>query len=504
MAVEVQKLCVLFYYQQSLSLGSGYPLVYWEWYRTATAEMVEGSHYVSQTLNGYAPQEMSVSPCFGSLKEETLETGLLSPQIFNLFVVKKAAEYLKTRKVKSIKCRGADDSLHYDIPKDSPLSPKHLHALILWCDFIKFRVKLIESLSGDDLADVKSENSKFFFVSKSLRELVAYFGSDGKRYSVNGQVKGPFYCASREVGNLSGFCIGFNIPTATTKMLPVALRMAGPQGTVMTVGKQSGRSRCQPLFDTTWISMFFEEDEYLWFGSLYPLRVEDVFPMETARSYRSIIGLLYIFDAAVSGKIERGMSVTAEEMKKLDFCLKYARNENMENEDVPDGVDEYILDSVKAFCAKKRKLTLSMHGLSKLHESMRNMIFYGLSKRVSIPSDRTNIFRSELFVQFPSLVQIEMDTTMGYGHYGGACPLNLISLLSVLDEANIPDCFQVLQLSDDNDYDDEDDSDDVEDSGAGWIGDAFTSNIKEQFTAKNWNIEMKRMEYQDSIIITRM
>ena len=477
MAVEVQKLCVLFYYQQSPSLGAGYPLLYWKWYRTATAEEV-GNSYISNALNGYTPQEMCVHPHFSNSKEEVLTTGLLTPKTFEVFVVKKAVEYMKTQKVKRIRCRPfveAYDPLHTGIKDGSQLTPMHLHALILWCDFIKFRVKLIESLSGDNLENVKSENSKFFWVSKSLRELVAYFGSDGHGYCMNGMVKGPFYSASREVENLSGFCIGFNIPTATTKILPVTLRMAGSHGMVIKVGNQSTHSKYQPLFDTTWISTFFEEEEYLWFGSLYPLRVEDVLIMETAASYRSIIAALYIFDAAVSGPHLDDIAVSTKEMKILDFCLKYARNETMENEDKPDGVDDYILDSVKAFCAKKRKLTLDLHAMSRRDQSLQNMILYGVSWSESIPSDRTNIFRSELFVQFPNLAEIEMEMT-GY-------PLNLLCLLSVLDEGETLNMFQLKLIDQDQT----------------WMKNAFLAvpNVKELFVAKNWLIEFETIVDDD-------
>ena len=151
-------------------------------------------------------------------------------------------------------------------------------------------------------------------------------------------------------------------------------------------------------------------------------------------------------------------------------------------------MDDYILDSVKAFCAKKRKLTLSMFELGKLHDSLQNMIFYGLSESESIPSDRTNIFRSELFVQFPNVVQIDMET-MGYRD---GYPINLLSLLSVLDETNIPDCFQVLRVGEGDGY------------GRGWVEGAMKAipDIIEQFTAKNWNICME--DGSKRITITRM
>ena len=109
------------------------------------------------------------------------------------------------------------------------------------------------------------------------------------------------------------------------------------------------------------------------------------------------------------------------------------------------------------------------------------MILYGQSRSESIPSDRTNIFRSELFVQFPNLVEIEMDTMES--------ALTFLSLLSVLDEANIPDCFKMLKLSD---YTQE------------WMKEAFLAipNIAEQFAAKNWNVKVH--DDEEWIIITRV
>ena len=69
---------------------------------------------------------------------------------------------------------------------------------------------------------------------------------------------------------------------------------------------------------------------------------------------------------------------------------------------------------------------------------------------------------------FPNLVEVELWVPRYYR-------LNLLSLLSVLAESTFPPSFQVLKIK----------------CYGGWLKRAFNriTNIKEQFAAKNWEIE---------------
>merc|ERR1719242_1364310 len=113
---------------------------------------------------------------------------------------------------------------------------------------------------------------------------------------------------------------------------------------MITVGNQKTLdSKQQPLFNATWISAFAEEDEYLWFGSVYGLSVEAISIVASSRVYHRSIGALYLFGAALSGQEMYGMKVKEKDVKILDFCFQHLRNEAAAER--PKCVDDYVLDS---------------------------------------------------------------------------------------------------------------------------------------------------------------
>ena len=99
-----------------------------------------------------------------------------------------------------------------------------------------------------------------------------------------------------------------------------------------------------------------------------------------------------------------------------------------------------------------------------------------------IPNDRTNIFRPILFQLFPNLVEIEMDNS----HHA----LNLLSLLSVLEESAIPQSFKVLK---------------VKDKDRKWLKRAVEAvpEIEKQFKSKGWMLELKIIANEHWIFVTK-
>ena len=113
-------------------------------------------------------------------------------------------------------------------------------------------------------------------------------------------------------------------------------------------------------------------------------------------------------------------------------------------------------------------------------------MFYGVSKTEDIPEDKSNVFRADLFALFPNLVEIELWTS-----WGGCYPLNLLSLLSVLNEADIPPSFQKLR---------------IRDARRRWIERAVSAvpDVEEQFEAKGFLFEAEVPQYaRHWITITR-
>ena len=135
-------------------------------------------------------------------------------------------------------------------------------------------------------------------------------------------------------------------------------------------------------------------------------------------------------------------------------------------------MDDYVLDSVYAFCQNKTKIKLGTNRLSGLNMSFLMMLYYGIATTASydIPDDKSNIFRSVIFDLFPNLVELQLWTNRH--------PFNPLSLLSVLGETTIPSSFQVLKM------------DDWEQA---WLREAFDGNVglKEQYAANGWEFEVE-------------
>ena len=111
------------------------------------------------------------------------------------------------------------------------------------------------------------------------------------------------------------------------------------------------------------------------------------------------------------------------------------------------------------------------------------LIFYGIKKDYdSIPNDNTNIFRSDLFCLFPRITEVELWNDNGYR-------LNLLSLLSVLAEADIPPSFQRLR---------------IRDYGQQWIKKTFSAipDIEERYKAKSFVIKTETTEVLRHITCT--
>ena len=139
----------------------------------------------------------------------------------------------------------------------------------------------------------------------------------------------------------------------------------------------------------------------------------------------------------------------------------------------PKGVDDFVLENVYSFAQSKTKIFLDPFRMSSVDEAFQELIFYGLSKTEEIPNDKTNIFRADLFSLFPNVVEVELWTD-GY-------PLNLLSLLSVLNEADIPPSFQRIRIMDELNW---------------WIEGAVSAvpDVEEQFAAKGFLFETETVK----------
>ena len=88
------------------SFATGYPLFYWEWWRTAKRKDVVGrGRYRHMDFGDRKISDLSVYPRFKDIREEVMATNLISKANFDEFGVQKAAEYFETKHCRKIKSK---------------------------------------------------------------------------------------------------------------------------------------------------------------------------------------------------------------------------------------------------------------------------------------------------------------------------------------------------------------------------------------------------------------
>ena len=198
--------------------------------------------------------------------------------------------------------------------------------------------------------------------------------------------------------------------------------------------------------------------------------------MESTRGYSKTFPALWLFGAALAGQLDGGSEAKDGDVEILDFCLKHVLGAPLPPK--PKCVDEYVLDNVYCFCQNKTKVLLDVEEVASLRDSFGNLIFYGTAFGPFVPDDNSNIFRSILFELFVNLVEIELWVFAGHR-------VNLLSLLSVLDESVIPSSFKLLKIQDI--------------SKGRCLKDHFDAipDVKEQYAAKQWSIEFETIRDKD-------
>ena len=99
---------------------------------------------------------------------------------FRNLVMKKAAEYIKTRKAKSLQGDYVACPRHYGIDEQAPITIHHLLSIILYTDTTALSADFSASFRKlhpyETLSQIKRRNSKYWWWSKYLRETVEIYG----------------------------------------------------------------------------------------------------------------------------------------------------------------------------------------------------------------------------------------------------------------------------------------------------------------------------------------
>ena len=200
--------------EQFSKFNFGERFYYWQWYKSNNDEDTfcnTGSTYKTYYVNQF----------YDNFKEEVIN--VLSVEKYNGILIKATKYMTDSDYIKELKSKDCEFYLHYGINPGSSIKMEHLIAIILYTDFTEISYQFSRSFrqidKNETLESIKKRNSKYFWWSRYLRELVEVYGID--TYPDNTNITEFFHGTSyllfpRMVAKFKG-------PTSTTSQLEVAI-----------------------------------------------------------------------------------------------------------------------------------------------------------------------------------------------------------------------------------------------------------------------------------------
>merc|ERR1712228_728046 len=310
--IKLMEQYIAFIDLQSNTFSVGYRWYYWKKYKAM--KQLPTNETMSSNINdhsGYNVEDLFVKQKYKNFKIEMMEYSNISMVQYRE-CMNKAKNYLKSEIVKKQKPykQSRITVLHYEISETALLSLWNLISLILYSDYTahcrEFSASFRALSPFEPLEVTKERNREFWWMSKTLRETVELFGQcryDDEYARYKNTVKGPFYCGVNKVMVLPEFNLRLCAPTSTTMQIEIALKFATRNGTVIQLNNNSGNDYDHlRLFNISWISRFKDEDERLFIGGFWRIRVESIRLTKTKENFETFFVSLFYFDAMVTAK----------------------------------------------------------------------------------------------------------------------------------------------------------------------------------------------------------
>eukprot|EP01083_Nonionella_stella_P101659 288356_1 len=252
--------------------------------------------------------------------------------------------------------------LHCDVKPNALLLPRHLLSCCLYSGFTElcthfgatFRIiKPFETLSS-----VKARHSHYWWLSKSLFELVQFYGISGEgEYNENtgkyeNKLCGPFYCGMCGIMPFPEVSIRVNCPLSTSYEIRVAMKFADSDhdGIVIqfnnTADYYSKRVRG---FPTGWLSQYTDENEVLFFGSDFRLPIESTRTPHTKQIFEVFCGAIYKFECMLNGcRPRHKIKMTEDELLIIDSLCNW----RLGNFKAAGKIHRFVLDTFANVCTR--------------------------------------------------------------------------------------------------------------------------------------------------------
>eukprot|EP01084_Bolivina_argentea_P134023 236476_1 len=399
----------------SSAFSIGITWYYWDYYK-AKKEIEQATSWDGQNENdhlGYNYQDLFVKKKYKHLKQEVLNNKQHSIALDSFAqILKKATQYMIVDKVRNIplsRWDGGSGGLHYGIKKGSAFTMDHLTSILLYTDFTVLSRTFTSTfrLFKDELiSDAKQRNAEYANWSRLFRETVQYFGTKLEK-----ERKQPFFCGMTKL-LIPSFVIRLCGPTSTTKQLGCALRFANNKGIILAVNN-GGNYQSQFLrhFDVSYLSCFSDEDERIFCGGVYPLRLETVRLVADNVNLYVFLKPLFFFDCMVSGiELASGLNAGKSRSLKIISVLISKQNKFL----------KYVNDTFTAFCENKTQIAINMHLINEQFKLLSSSIFVSSS-----PHLLDIVLIAKLFVNCKHVIIYDDSAS-----YNTSYPFDLIAFVS--------------------------------------------------------------------------
>eukprot|EP01084_Bolivina_argentea_P279155 477210_1 len=375
----------------------GYRFYYWPYYKTQ--QIHTDSNWNNNSNDGYYVYELYIEIKYESLKQEILNNNLfiLQLQQYDQSVIK-INKFINTDKAKQTKsCQRPTqrDPLQYGITANSLITFNHLLAITLYCDWSElaraFSKSFRKTSSYQPIIEVKEKNSEYGNWSKLIRESVEYFGWKGfgdvkgnwmnlNRSFITNELIGPFFCGMSFIMIMPSFNIRLCGPTSTSRQKQVATKFGGDKGIIMQLNnnctEMNGELRG---FYCSWLSNYPQEDEVLFAGGEYRIRIESVFIIDSKQKFEKFVHAFYFFDCMLNGSIlgrHQKYKVTENYFEIINNLIKRKLKGKIEN----NIYSQYIHDTFASFTDNKYEIFMNLHEIDTNLNVLSNLILYPLTQ----------------------------------------------------------------------------------------------------------------------------
>eukprot|EP01084_Bolivina_argentea_P207028 353320_1 len=440
----------------SSQFSVGFRFYYWDYFKQLNNLTDKEQGIATSGVNNYIDHcghkvcDLFIIRRYSSFKEEISFYQYLTMTEYKKNVLFKANKYMNANIVKQttalIWTTYSPYVQHYGIKEGDRLTFSHLLSIILYCDYgdlcSVFNSTFRKISNYERIENVKKRNSNYYFLAKYLREVVECYGQnsyDGqwKYRNPNGALSGPFYCGMNKVFTIPSFNIRLYSPTSTSIHIEVAMKFSGEEGIILQFDNPNSNQYNQYIslmcFNMSCISRYKEEDERLFFGGFYPIKLVSVRIRNTKQNFEEFIYRLYYLDTCLTGGDQKKLKINKNEISAIKHLFFKILKKPTKH-----SVDKYIYNTFLAFVQSKKQIILDLHKLYEANNPFIDILMHKInSDHIDFrdASDFTNLFGPNMLLIFKNVTTIIINTTDKNGWYSYS--LSMACLLSLIEESSI-------------------------------------------------------------------